>query len=68
MPLLKYHCKDCGNVFEELVSSAEKSVVCSKCGSKNVARHYQGKCYFGTPGSSGGGCTGSCASCPGCGK
>lgn len=69
MPLLKYACKECGKVFEELVRNAETDrVVCPACGSEDVARHYRGKCSFGALGGSGsGGCSGNCATCAGCG-
>lgn len=63
MPLLKFICEDCKHIFEEL-TSPDKKPPCPKCGSKNTARHYQGKCYFG--GKGGGGCSGSCSGCKGC--
>jgi len=72
MPLLKYQCERCGNVFEELVFGTPKPV-CPQCGSTQAKRHYQGKCYFGATASSGkgtGGCScgGSCTACSsGCG-
>jgi len=68
MPLLKFKCEDCGHVFEEL-TAAGKKVPCPVCQSENTARHYQGKCSFGSPGSGkgGGGCSGgSCSCCSGC--
>ncbi|MEX1377065.1 MAG: FmdB family zinc ribbon protein [Eubacteriales bacterium] len=64
MPVLKYRCKDCENVFEELVFNTKDTVVCTKCKSKNIVRHYQGKCY--TSPNSGGSCSGSCSGCSGC--
>ncbi len=69
MPLLKYACKTCGKVFEELVRSQESDpVACPACGSQDVARHYRGKCSFGALGKgAGGGCSGNCAGCSGCG-
>lgn len=67
MPLLKFVCHNCGKVFEELVRSSEDpGVQCPACGSEEVARHYRGKCSFGALGK-GGGCSGNCATCPGCG-
>ena len=69
MALLKFICKDCGQVFEELIfSSAERDkIVCPHCGSQNTCRNYTGKCYFGTPGGSGAGsCSGNCSCCSGC--
>ncbi len=66
MPLLKYICEECKNVFEEL-TTADKKPPCPKCASLHTARYYQGKCYFG--GKSGGGCSGgNCSSCKGCGS
>lgn len=67
MALLKFICEDCKNIFEEL-TSADKKPPCPKCGSQNVSRHYQGKCYFGGGAvKGGGGCSGgSCSTCQGC--
>jgi putative FmdB family regulatory protein len=68
MPLLKFRCEDCGNIFEEL-TTADTKVACPKCASYNTKRHYQGKCNFGClGGKGGGGCSGgSCSCCGGCG-
>ena len=67
MPLLKFICEDCKHIFEELCSAGAKPP-CPVCASKNTARHYQGKCYFGGGGKGGGGCSkGSCQGCAGCG-
>jgi putative FmdB family regulatory protein len=67
MALLKFVCEDCGHIFEEL-TSADKRPPCPKCASPRVARHYQGKCYFGGGSvKGGGGCSGgNCSSCKGC--
>jgi putative FmdB family regulatory protein len=66
MPLLKYICEDCKNVFEELTSPDNKPV-CPACASKNTKRFYQGKCNFGGGGHGGGACSkGSCSTCKGC--
>ncbi len=64
MPVLKFRCEDCDNVFEELVLNSDESVACPKCSSTSIVRHYQGKCY--TSPVSGGSCSGSCSSCSGC--
>jgi len=64
MPVLKYRCEDCDNIFEELVFNANDTVVCNKCKSKKIARHYQGKCY--TSPKAGNSCNGSCSGCSGC--
>ncbi len=65
MPLLKFICEDCKNIFEEL-TSADKRPECPACASKNTKRFYQGKCYFGG-GGQGGGCSGTgCSTCKGC--
>ena len=67
MPLLKYRCNNCKKVFEELVSGDAPKVSCPNCQSKDVERHYQGKCTFGMKGSNAGtGCSGSCSTCSGC--
>jgi putative FmdB family regulatory protein len=67
MALLKFICEDCKNVFEELTTT-DKKPLCPQCGSNNVQRHYQGKCYFGGGSKgSGGGCSGgNCSGCSGC--
>ncbi|MDF1543930.1 MAG: zinc ribbon domain-containing protein [bacterium] len=38
MPLFEYICADCGNEFEELVSSSEQIISCPKCNSHSVER------------------------------
>ena len=67
MPLLRFQCKDCGHIFEELTAS-DKKVACPACASANTMRYYQGKCNFGSQGGKGGGgCSGgSCSGCSGC--
>ena len=66
MPLLKFRCKECGALFEELVSPCRvEEMTCDLCGGK-AERAYEGKCHFGTLGSGGGGCSGNCATCSGC--
>jgi putative FmdB family regulatory protein len=70
LPLLKFKCESCGQVFEDLVTS-DVLPLCPKCGSDCIKRHYQGKCYFGmnAKGSSAGGscaCGGTCNTCQGC--
>lgn len=71
MPLLKFRCKSCGIVFDQLVfSSAMDAVRCETCG-EPVERAYEGACLFGNPASSAGrkagcdNCSGSCG-CGGC--
>lgn len=68
MPLLKYRCESCDQVFEALVSPAKADDVrCETCGSA-VQRAYVGKCLFGMSGSSAGrdcGCSGDCGGCGG---
>lgn len=70
MPLLKYRCKDCGAVFDALVSySRADDVTCERCGHP-VERAYEGACLFGMAGSSAGrgaACSGDCGGCSGCG-
>lgn len=72
MPLLDFRCEDCGHKFDELVFSHNKDKVrCPQCGGAELSRVYEGRCLFGSVGSSGrgsGGCEGkSCAGCHGCG-
>ncbi len=39
MPLFEYHCADCDEEFEELVSfSQSNDMECPKCGSKNTQK------------------------------
>ncbi|MCK4301530.1 MAG: zinc ribbon domain-containing protein [candidate division Zixibacteria bacterium] len=38
MPLFKYVCEDCGEIYEELVSSESERVPCLKCKSENTHR------------------------------
>lgn len=70
MPLLKYRCKECGHVFDALVSvSRRNDVRCEQCEGE-VERAYEGACLFGMAGSSAGrgkACDGDCGSCGGCG-
>ena len=65
MALLKFRCKECGKVFDELVSNAATQVRCPQCQSAEVERAYEGKCSFGASGK-GSGCSGSCSGCHGC--
>ena len=64
MPLYEFTCRDCGAVFEEIVSLAELEageVSCPECGSARVER---GLSTFSTRSGSGagslGGATGGC--------
>lgn len=70
MPLLKFQCNECKKVFDELVPLGKTdTVVCPECGSHEVSRHYQGKCYFGKKscGDGSSSCSGgNCATCSGC--
>lgn len=62
MALLKFRCKACGKVFDELISlAALDQVKCPACGGR-TERAYEGKCV--RAGQSG--CSGSCAGCAGC--
>jgi putative FmdB family regulatory protein len=71
MALLDFQCNKCGKKFEELVFGGNwDKVKCPECGSNDLKRIYEGKCYFGMSGSpsGSGGCSGSsCCSCSGCG-
>ncbi len=63
MALLKFRCKSCGKVFDELTSIAGMDrVKCPDCGGE-TERAYEGKCVrMGQ-----GGCSGNCGTCAGCG-
>ncbi|MGI6238379.1 MAG: FmdB family zinc ribbon protein [Christensenellales bacterium] len=66
MPIYEFKCPECGHVFEILLAIDKRDeAACEKCGAK-VSRVYSGKCSFGAS-ASGGGCSGGCASCAGCG-
>ncbi len=63
MPLLKFRCKSCGKVFDELIAlSRIEGVLCPACGGQ-TERAYEGKCACGK---SGGSCGGDCGCCGGC--
>lgn len=40
MPFYEYQCKDCGKMFEQLVSisEADKKQICPNCGSKDTEK------------------------------
>ena len=38
MPLYKYRCEECGEVFEELVIGLQDRVPCAKCQSEKVSK------------------------------
>jgi len=68
MPLLKYKCKVCRKTFETLVPVSKMDAVRCECGGE-AGRAYEGKCLFGSSGSSAGrgaGCSGKCGGCGGC--
>ena len=47
MPLLDFQCGKCGNKFDELVYTSQMDkVTCPECGSRDVKRVYEGKCYL----------------------
>ena len=67
MPFLKFRCRKCGKVFDELVAlSRLGEVKCPDCAGE-AERAYEGKCAGGKSGC-GEGCGGSCGSCGGCGQ
>ncbi|HMM30441.1 MAG TPA: zinc ribbon domain-containing protein [Clostridia bacterium] len=62
MALLKFKCKVCAKVFDELTPLAKiNEVRCPDCGGE-TERAYEGKCA-GSPKE---GCSGSCSCCSGC--
>lgn len=42
MRLHDFECRECGHVFEELVSSDDETVECPKCSSGNTRRRLSG--------------------------
>ena len=66
MPIYEYKCPKCGAKFEKLISMSQRdNVKCEKCGNE-VDRVYNGRCAFGANAVGKDGCSGNCASCPGC--
>jgi len=62
MPMYVYKCKECNEKFEELVSSEDQIVKCTKCGSESVEKQLTG---FAIGSDNSGTCsTGTC--CPTC--
>ena len=66
MPIFEYKCPVCGKIFEELVRSCDVQVECPEC-KVPAQRSYSGKIYTSL-GKQGGGCSGNCSTCGGCGK
>lgn len=67
MPVYDYKCSRCGRRFELVTSISKRDEArCPDCGGE-VSRVYQGKCAFGATGKTGGGCSGNCSGCKGCG-
>ncbi len=54
MPMYEYKCRDCGQEFEELVSSHDELPPCPECG-KDKTEKLMSACAVKTAGSSGGG-------------
>jgi putative FmdB family regulatory protein len=70
MPIYEFKCKNCGEVFEELVLGKEDGISCHKCGSKKVEKLMSAvalKCEGAFRGSKGSACAsckgGNCSSC-----
>lgn len=58
MPFFDYECKDCGYVFDKLVSSDEEGTVeCPICGSKDTMKLVSLFASYGASSSGGGGCS-----------
>jgi putative FmdB family regulatory protein len=56
MPIYEYKCKNCGEVFEQLRSASDNSIIyCEKCSSDNVVKLFSAFASSGSsaPGSSG---------------
>jgi putative FmdB family regulatory protein len=61
MPLFKYHCENCQEEFEDLVSFSESNnVECPHCGSKNTQKKVSAFATLG--GSTTSASVGSCGS------
>jgi putative FmdB family regulatory protein len=63
MPIYEYQCKDCGEVFEKVVSFTEaaKMPVCPECASSNTHKQLSSIAAFGN--SSSGGSSSTSNSC-----
>ena len=69
MAFIEFICPRCGYTSEEIVKSDGKYPDCPKCGAP-LKQKLSGKCYTGVagkPNGSGGGCSGNCSCCGGCG-
>ncbi|MDD2218935.1 MAG: zinc ribbon domain-containing protein [Desulfoplanes sp.] len=63
MPIFEFTCKDCGEIFEEIVSrSSQQAIRCPKCGSRKVQKLLS-RTVVSSPGTSPG--TSSCGSAGG---
>ncbi|MBN2683893.1 MAG: zinc ribbon domain-containing protein [Pontiellaceae bacterium] len=40
MPIYEYQCSDCSTAFEQLVSGADRTVMCIKCGSERIEKQF----------------------------
>ncbi len=65
MAVIDYKCKDCGESFFKIVNSqAERdSVVCPKCGGKEIKQVFGGTAYITAGKKGGASCGGHCGSC-----
>jgi len=71
MPIFEFHCKKCGNEFEELLTLAEREdgrLVCPACGSKRIARGFSAFATGPAGPASGGSFGGGCGAGGGCGS
>jgi putative FmdB family regulatory protein len=67
MPIYEYECKDCGNIFEEMISSYNNSQnpACTKCNSNNTQKLFspfnaiKSSTKSSSPCAMGGSCSGS---------
>ena len=50
MPFLNFKCRNCDEVFEELVHFGQVETECPKCG-ETCQRAFEGECNFHVPGS-----------------
>jgi len=58
MPFFDYECKDCGYVFDKLISTEkDEAAECPNCGSNETTKLVSLFASFGVSGSDAGGCT-----------
>lgn len=64
MPIYEYVCQKCGHAFEQLMFKSDDKPVCPQCQGREVKKQMSACAGHGL---AGGGCSGSCSACAGCG-